>query len=307
MMKTAWLFPGQASQKVGMGKDLFENTKIGSEYFDLANEIMNCDIKNIIFNGPDEELKKTQFTQPAIYIVSVIIGELLLEKGLVPHAVAGHSLGEYSALTIAKSLNFNTGLELVKARSQSMANAGKKGDGSMAAIVGLEDKIIFKICNDFEGYKKVVPANYNSPGQVVISGHNEAVEWAMDIAKRKGARMCVKLNVSGAFHSPLMQPAREKLSEVINASSISDAIYPVYTNINATPVIRSADIKSSLIQQLEKPVLWSKTIEAIEKSGINNFYEAGPGNVLKGLNKRINRKLPTISYGTFKELENINV
>ena len=307
MSRTAWLFPGQASQKVGMGKDLYENTKIGLEYFDIANEIMKCDIKKIIFNGPDEVLKKTQFTQPSIYIVSVILGELLLEKGLNPDAVAGHSLGEYSALTIAKSLNFKTGLELVKVRSQSMADAGKKENGTMAAIVGLEDEIILKMCNDYKGHKKVVPANYNSPGQVVISGHNKAVEWVMNIAKEKGARMCVKLNVSGAFHSPLMQPAREKLSEHINRSAISDAIYPVYTNINAAPVIKSTEIKNSLIQQLEKPVLWSKTINAIEGSGITNFHEVGPGTVLKGLNKRINRKLTTIGYGTFKELENINV
>ena len=307
MSKTAWLFPGQASQKVGMGKDLYENTKIGLEYFNIANEIMKCDIKKIIFNGPDAILKKTQFTQPSIYIVSVILGELLLEKGLNPDAVAGHSLGEYSALTIAKSLNFKTGLELVKVRSQSMADAGKKENGTMAAIVGLEDEIILKMCNDYKGHKKVVPANYNSPGQVVISGHNKAVEWVMNIAKEKGARMCVKLNVSGAFHSPLMQPAREKLSEHINRSAISDAIYPVYTNINAAPVIKSTEIKNSLIQQLEKPVLWSKTINAIEGSGITNFYEVGPGTVLKGLNKRINRKLTTIGYGTFKELENINV
>lgn len=307
MTKTAWLFPGQASQKVGMGKDLFESTQIGLEYFNIANEIMNCDIKKIIFNGPDEELKKTQFTQPSIYIVSVILGEILLEKGLNPHAVAGHSLGEYSALTIAKSLNFKTGLELVKVRSQSMADAGKEENGTMAAIVGLDNEVIFKICNNFKGNEKVVPANYNSPGQVVISGHNEAVEWAMKVAKEKGARMCVRLNVSGAFHSPLMQPAREKLSEVINKSAISDAIYPVYTNINAAPVIKSTEIKNSLIQQLEKPVLWSKTIEAIKDSGITNFFEVGPGNVLKGLNKRINRKISTIGYGTFKELENVDV
>lgn len=307
MTETAWLFPGQASQIVGMGKDLYENTKIGYEYFNIANEIMKCDIKNIIFNGPDEELRKTQFTQPSIYIVSVILGEILLEKGLNPHAVAGHSLGEYSALTIAKSLNFKTGLELVKVRSQSMADAGKEEKGTMAAIVGLDDEVIFKICNDYRGHEKVVPANYNSPGQVVISGHDKAVEWAMNMAKERGARMCVRLNVSGAFHSSLMQPAREKLSEVINKSAILDAAYPVYTNINATPVIKSTNIKNSLIQQLEKPVLWSKTIKNIEDLGITSFYEVGPGTVLKGLNKRINRKLSTICYGTFKELENINV
>ena len=307
MNKTAWLFPGQASQKVGMGKDLFEETELGFELFEVANDIMKFDIKNIIFNGPEEVLKKTQYTQPALFIVSVIIGKLLLKRGFIPDALAGHSLGEYSALSIAGSFDFRTGLELVKIRSESMAEAGQYKNGSMAAIVGIKDEIIIELCDNYDGEGVVTPANFNSPGQIVISGNKEAVFSIMETAKIKGARLCVELNVSGAFHSPLMQPARQKLKEAIESSVISDAIFPVYANFNSKRVIKTKEIKESLIEQLEHPVLWSKSIMSMEKIGINNFYEIGPGNVLKGLNKRINRKLNTVNIGTLQELENLNV
>ena len=307
MNKTAWLFPGQASQKVGMGKDLFEETELGFELFEVSNDIMKFDIKNIIFNGPEEVLKKTQYTQPALFIVSVIIGKLLLERGFIPDALAGHSLGEYSALSIAGSFDFRTGLELVKIRSESMAEAGQYKNGSMAAIVGIKDEIIIELCDNYDGEGVVTPANFNSPGQIVISGNKEAVFSIMETAKIKGARLCVELNVSGAFHSPLMQPARQKLKEAIESSVISDAIFPVYANFNSKRVIKKKEIKESLIEQLEHPVLWSKSIMSMEKIGINNFYEIGPGNVLKGLNKRINRKLNTVNIGTLQELENLNV
>lgn len=307
MNKTAWLFPGQASQKVGMGKDLFEETELGFELFEVSNDIMKFDIKNIIFNGPEEVLKKTQYTQPALFIVSVIIGKLLLERGFIPDALAGHSLGEYSALSIAGSFDFRTGLELVKIRSESMAEAGQYKNGSMAAIVGIKDEIIIELCDNYDGEGVVTPANFNSPGQIVISGNKEAVFSIMETAKIKGARLCVELNVSGAFHSPLMQPARQKLKEAIERSVISDALFPVYANFNSKRVTKTKEIKESLIEQLEHPVLWSKSIMSMEKSGINNFYEIGPGNVLKGLNKRINRKLNTVNIGTLQELENLNV
>jgi len=307
MNKTAWLFPGQASQKVGMGKDLFEETELGFELFEVSNDIMKFDIKNIIFNGPEEVLKKTQYTQPALFIVSVIIGKLLLERGFIPDALAGHSLGEYSALSIAGSFDFRTGLELVKIRSESMAEAGQYKNGSMAAIVGIKDEIIIELCDNYDGEGVVTPANFNSPGQIVISGNKEAVFSIMETAKIKGARLCLELNVSGAFHSPLMQPARQKLKEAIESSVISDAIFPVYANFNSKRVIKKKEIKESLIEQLEHPVLWSKSIMSMEKIGINNFYEIGPGNVLKGLNKRINRKLNTVNIGTLQELENLNV
>lgn len=307
MNKTAWLFPGQASQKVGMGKDLFEETELGFELFEVSNDIMKFDIKNIIFNGPEEVLKKTQYTQPALFIVSVIIGKLLLERGFIPDALAGHSLGEYSALSIAGSFDFRTGLELVKIRSESMAEAGQYKNGSMAAIVGIKDEIIIELCDNYDGEGVVTPANFNSPGQIVISGNKEAVFSIMETAKIKGARLCVELNVSGAFHSPLMQPARQKLKEAIERSVISDALFPVYANFNSKRVTKTKEIKESLIEQLEHPVLWSKSIMSMEKIGINNFYEIGPGNVLKGLNKRINRKLNTVNIGTLQELENLNV
>lgn len=307
MNKTAWLFPGQASQKVGMGKDLFEETELGFELFEVSNDIMKFDIKNIIFNGPEEVLKKTQYTQPALFIVSVIIGKLLLKRGFIPDALAGHSLGEYSALSIAGSFDFRTGLELVKIRSESMAEAGQYKNGSMAAIVGIKDEIIIELCDNYDGEGVVTPANFNSPGQIVISGNKEAVFSIMETAKIKGARLCVELNVSGAFHSPLMQPARQKLKEAIERSVISDALFPVYANFNSKRVTKTKEIKESLIEQLEHPVLWSKSIMSMEKIGINNFYEIGPGNVLKGLNKRINRKLDTVNIGTLQELENLNV
>lgn len=307
MNKTAWLFPGQASQKVGMGKDLFEETELGFELFEVSNDIMKFDIKNIIFNGPEEVLKKTQYTQPALFIVSVIIGKLLLKRGFIPDALAGHSLGEYSALSIAGSFDFRTGLELVKIRSESMAEAGQYKNGSMAAIVGIKDEIIIELCDNYDGEGVVTPANFNSPGQIVISGNKEAVFSIMETAKIKGARLCLELNVSGAFHSPLMQPARQKLKEAIESSVISDAIFPVYANFNSKRVTKTKEIKESLIEQLEHPVLWSKSIMSMEKIGINNFYEIGPGNVLKGLNKRINRKLNTVNIGTLQELENLNV
>ena len=193
-MNTAWLFPGQASQKVGMGSDLYQNTELGQSYFDLANSIMGCDIQSIIFEGPQETLKQTQYTQPAIYIVSVIIGKLLLEKGLRPAALAGHSLGEYSALAIGEAFDFGTGLNLVKVRAENMAQAGRLQEGSMAAIIGLDDDRVTDLCNDYSGEGIVVAANFNSPGQVVISGTPEAVTTVMTAAKSNGARMAALLN-----------------------------------------------------------------------------------------------------------------
>ena len=228
-----WLFPGQGSQNVGMGLDLKENSEKAKEYFDRANEIMNCDFQSIIFNGPEELLKKTEHTQPAIYIVSVITGYLLIDKGLKPTALAGHSLGEYSALAIGGAFDFTTGLKLVKARSENMANAGVEKKGTMAALVGLDDETVMNLCRSYEGNGVVVPANFNSPGQVVISGNINAVEWVIKSSKDAGARMAVELNVSGAFHSPLMSPARENLAEMINSLEISNTVYPVFTNVDA--------------------------------------------------------------------------
>ena len=302
-----WLFPGQGSQYVGMGLDLKEKSEKAKEYFDISNEIMNCDIQSIIFNGPEELLKKTEYTQPAIYIVSVITGYLLIDKGLKPTALAGHSLGEYSALAIGGAFDFATGLKLVKSRSENMANAGIEKSGTMAALVGLDDETVTNLCKSYEGNGVVVPANFNSPSQVVISGNINAVEWVIKSSKDAGARMAVELNVSGAFHSPLMSPARENLAEMINSLEISDTVYPVFTNVDAKPVTKDIDIKSSLIRQLENPVLWAKSILEMKSKGINNFIEVGPGKVLQGLNKRIDRSIISQGVDSITKLEQINV
>ena len=302
-----WLFPGQGSQYVGMGLDLKENSEKAKEYFDISNEIMNCDIQSIIFNGPEELLKKTEYTQPAIYIVSVITGYLLIDKGLKPTALAGHSLGEYSALAIGGAFDFTAGLKLVKSRSENMANAGMEKSGTMAALVGLDDETVINLCKSYEGNGVVVPANFNSPGQVVISGNFNAVEWVIKSSRDAGARMAVELNVSGAFHSPLMSPARENLAEMINSLEISDTVYPVFTNVDAKPVTKAIDIKSSLIQQLEKPVLWAKSILEMKNKGINHFIEVGPGKVLQGLNKRIDRSIISQGVDSITKLKQIDV
>ena len=302
-----WLFPGQASQKVGMGLDLKEGSNLAKCYFKKSNEIMECDIQSIIFSGPDEILKKTEYTQPAIYIVSVITGYLLLEKGLKPKALAGHSLGEYSALAIGGAFDFDTGLRLVKSRSESMARAGKKEKGTMAAIIGMDDDSVDSLCSSYDGIGTVVSANYNSPGQVVISGSPDAIKWAMNSSKDNGARMAVELNVSGAFHSPLMRSAREELAEMINSLEISGSKYPLYTNVDAKPVIDSNDIKDSLIRQLENPVHWAKSILSMKNDGITSFLEVGPGKVLQGLNKRIDKSLDCVSVLSMEQLDKINV
>tara|TARA_Y100000590_G_scaffold443871_1_gene573881 strand:- start:3326 stop:4246 length:921 start_codon:yes stop_codon:yes gene_type:complete len=306
-MNTAWLFPGQASQKVGMGHDLYQNTELGKSYFDLANSIMGCDIQSIIFEGPKETLKQTQYTQPAIYIVSVIIGKLLLEKGLRPTVLAGHSLGEYSALAIGEAFDFPTGLNLVKLRAENMALAGRLNAGSMAAIIGLDEKTVIDLCQNYPGEGIVVAANFNSPEQVIISGTSEAVTTLMATAKSNGARMATLLNVSGAFHSPLMAPAREALAVELNSIQISDSIYPIYANVNAQPNTLGVKIKDLLIRQLENPVLWSQTVSAMSNGGIEYFMEVGPGKVLQLLNKRINRKIPVSGIESITQLEALNV
>lgn len=297
-MKTAFLFPGQASQKVGMGFDLYHATNLGKKYFDLTNEIMGLDLKEIIFNGPDETLKQTQFTQPAIYLISVILGKLLLQRDIIPIAAAGHSLGEYSALAISGAFSFETGLHLVKLRAESMQKAGEIMNGTMAAIIGLDKDAIEEICGQSNEKGIVVPANFNAPGQIVISGDVQAVKNAMNIAKEAGARKVIQLNVSGAFHSPLMSNAKEALTNKLNSIAISDANFPIYSNVSAEPVTKSGEIRKSLIQQLVNPVLWQDSILNMIKHGVTNFIEVGPGRVLQGLNKRIDRNIISSGIAT---------
>ena len=306
-LKNSWIFPGQASQKVGMGLDFYENTDLGKNYYDLANDILGEDIKDISFNGPDEKLKITKFTQPAIFIVSTIISHLLLEKGHNPDGVAGHSLGEYSALAAAGGIDFETGLELVKVRSKSMYNAGKLIPGTMAAVIGMDRARVKELTQKLSSEQIVVAANYNTENQIVISGNIEPVKDFIDIAKENGARMAIPLNVSGAFHSPLMKPAREELADKLDSIEINDINIPIYSNVNAKPTRKGSDIKKSLINQLENPVLWFDSINNMVSDGFSKFTEIGPGKVLCGLNKKINKDLFTNNIESYRELESYEV
>ena len=305
-MNTAWLFPGQASQKVGMGHDLYQNTELGKSYFDLANSIMGCDIQSIIFEGPQETLKQTQYTQPAIYIVSVILGHIFLEKGLQPDMVAGHSLGEYSACTLAGSLTFETGLSLVKLRAESMQDAGITNPGTMAAIIGMTDEDVISMCNTISSDESVVvAANFNYPGQVVISGNINAVHEIMAKAPELGAKMAKELNVSGAFHSPLMEPAKKRLSAALDNIEINTATMPVYANVTAQPTTGADELRSNLKSQLDCPVKWHETIDNMKTAGATEMMESGPGRVLQGLTRRIDKKLISKGVETLEQIEEI--
>ena len=304
-MGLAFLCPGQASQKVGMGHDIFRKTIMGKQYFEAANDIMGLDIQDIIFNGPEDTLKQTQYTQPAIYIVSVIIGELLKEEGVIPSCVAGHSLGEYSALSLANAFDFITGLELVKVRSKGMQNAELNNPGAMAAVIGLDDEKVQEICQSYnDGI--VVAANYNAKGQVVISGELEAVRSIMPIMKEMGAIKVVELNVSGAFHSPLMNTAKEVLSKKLLSIEIRNSEIPVYANVSASPISSGDDIRQALIDQLEKPVLWHESVTRMIKDGITAAVEIGPGRVLQGLSRRIDRSLNMNGVESLEQIVNFS-
>ena len=290
-MKTAWIFPGQASQKVGMGKDLYENSEIGKNYYKIANEILETDIQSISFNGPEDQLNKTKYTQPAIYIVSTIIGHIMIENGFAPDGVARHSLGEYSAIVAAGGITFEVGLELVKLRSQSMHRAGKINPGTMAVIIGMTADRVEKLCNSNDNKNVIVAANYNTESQIVVSGDIDSVKKLIIKAKEHGARMAVPLNVSGAFHSQLMKPAREELADKLDSIEISDINIPLYSNVDAKPIKKGKDIKDSLVRQLENPVLWFETIKNMTIDSYSSYIEIGPGKVLQGLNQKIDRTL----------------
>jgi len=301
---TAFLFPGQGSQKVSMGYDLYKHTDIGKAYFNLANDIMECDIKDIIFNGPDETLKETIFTQPAIFIVSVIIGKILLDRGLMPEMVAGHSLGEYSACTISGSFSFENGLSLVKLRAENMQIAGKTNPGTMAAIIGMSFEDIQNICTTITKENSiVVPANHNSPNQIVISGSKPAVLEAMEQARNSGARLVKELNVSGAFHSPLMHSAKDALSEALDNTELNNANIPVYSNVSAAATLDSEEIRINLKNQIDSPVLWSKTIMNMKNNNASKMIEVGPGKVLQGLTRKIDKNIQSMGM---ENLEQIN-
>ena len=304
-MKRAFIFPGQASQFVGMGKDLYEQFDPAKKYFNLANEILDRDLKQICFEGPEEELKQTYNTQPAIFVHSVIVFELLKDKNILPEGAAGHSLGEYSALVAAGSLSFEDGLRLVKIRSELMYRAGKEKPGTMAALIGLTPEQVYELCENLKGDGIIQPANFNSPGQIAISGEVDVIRKAIEAAKDMGARKAVELVVSGAFHSPLMESAQEGLKDALEQTAFKDANVPLYPNVSANPIQNKNQIRDMLYEQLSKPVLWQKSMENMIKDGYDKFYEIGPGKVLKGLLKRIDRSVPCIEIGTIQNLENI--
>lgn len=304
-MSFAILCPGQASQKVGMGQDLYQETELGKSYFNVANDILGVDIQDIIFSGPEETLKQTQYTQPAIYIVSVIISELLKQKGVMPTCAAGHSLGEYSALAISGAFDFETGLELVKVRAKGMQNAAKVHPGTMAAVIGMDDEKVKELCNAFsDGI--VVAANYNAKGQVVISGEVDAVRAIMPQMKNAGALKVVELNVGGAFHSPLMTPAKEALIEKLASIDIQNSKIPIYANVSASPISSGDEIRQSLIDQLENPVRWHESISQMINDGVTSAVEVGPGRVLQGLTRRIDRSLNMNGVESLEQIVNFN-
>ncbi len=299
-MHNAFLFPGQGSQYVGMGEDFYNNSSYAQEIYNIASDILGFNLQDISFNGPEETLKETQYTQPAIFVHSIIVDKFLKEKDIRANAVAGHSLGEFSALVSADVLSFKSALEIVKVRSSEMAQAGKNVPGTMAAILGADDDQLKIICNQ-NGV--VVPANINAPGQVVISGEIKAIENAIITAKEIGIRRALALNVSGAFHSPLMAPARQPLLDVIDSIEFNNAKIPVYQNVSASPVTNAAAIRDNILNQLENPVLWCDTILNLKQMGITDFYEVGPGKVLKGLNRRIFPESTTITCDKLEHLD----
>ena len=289
-MSKAYVFPGQGAQFVGMGKDLYESNAKAKELFDKANEILGYRITDIMFEGTDEDLKQTKVTQPAVFLHSVITALCL--DDFKPDMVAGHSLGEFSALTAACALTFEDGLRLVYARAMAMQKACEAAPSTMAAIIGLPDEAIEKICAEVskEG-NVVVPANYNSPGQVVISGNVEAVKEACAKLKEAGAKRALPLAVGGAFHSPLMEPARVELAKAIEAAPVSQPVCPVYQNVDALPHTDPKEIKDNLLKQLTAPVRWTQSVQHMLADGMTEFVECGPGTVLTGLIGRIQKSM----------------
>lgn len=283
----AFIFPGQGSQFPGMGFELYNSNESAKQMFEKANSVLNFDITKLMFEGSDEDLKKTNVTQPAIFIHSVIFANCITNFN--PDMVAGHSLGEFSAITAAKVISFEDGLNLVVQRANAMHKACEENNSTMAAVIGLESKLVEQICENQSGV--VVTANYNSPNQIVISGQLNSVEKTCEVLKDHGAKRAIILPVGGAFHSPLMESAKKNLETAVSQIEFRKPICPIYQNVNAVGENNPTKIKKNIISQLVKPVMWYQTIQNMINDGANSFSEVGPGNVLTGLNKRINRNI----------------
>ena len=292
----AFVFPGQGAQYPGMGKDLYENSAEAKALFEKANDILGFDITKIMFEGDVEDLKQTKVTQPAIFLHSVLLAKTL--KDFAPDMVAGHSLGEFSALVANGTLTFEDGLKLVSQRATAMQKACEMAPSTMAAIVGLEDDIVEEVCASIDDV--VVPANYNCPGQLVISGSEAGIDKACALLTEKGAKRALKLVVGGAFHSPFMEPAREELAAAIEATAFNKPLCPVYQNVDAQPVTDPEVIKENLIAQLTAPVKWTQIVQNMIADGATSFTEIGPGKVLQGLVKKVDRNMETFGVDTFE-------
>jgi [acyl-carrier-protein] S-malonyltransferase len=300
MSTIAFLFPGQGSQYVGMARDIAEQDPEARATIDAADRILGTALSSVLFSGPEELLRQTHNTQPAIFLHSMIVARAL--TGHTPSMVAGHSLGEYSALVVAGALGFEDALRLVRLRGELMQRAGEEQKGTMAAVVGLSPEATEEVCREASTTGIVQPANFNSPGQIVISGSVDGVHKAMELARAKGAKLVKELVVSGAFHSPLMQSAGDGLRSALDATTINDARIPVYANVTARPVTRGTEIRELLYQQLTSPVRWEETIRAMARDGADAFIEIGPGKVLQGLVKRIVPGAHTGGFDTWADI-----
>ncbi|HPA86391.1 MAG TPA: ACP S-malonyltransferase [Bacteroidales bacterium] len=288
----AYVFPGQGAQFPGMGRDLYERSAVARDLFDKADKILGFSITELMFTGTEDDLKQTKVTQPAIFLHSTILAAAL-EDSIKPEMVAGHSLGEFSALVACKAISFEDGLKLVSERAAAMQKACEAAPSTMAAIIGLDDPIVEEVCSGISGV--VVPANYNSPGQIVISGSIEGIAGAVEILKARGAKMAVQLAVGGAFHSPLMEPARIELEKAIFNTRFHKPLCSIYQNVNAMPSTDPDRIKTNLVAQLTSPVRWTQTVRNMIADGASSFTEVGPGKVLQGLIKKISRETLTDS------------
>jgi len=302
MKRTAWIFPGQGSQYVGMGADSFQADEVAKATFASADAVLGFSLSDICFNGPELELRQTRNTQPAIFLHSVVLVRLMGQDHL-PDMVAGHSLGEYSALMVASALTFEDGLRLVRLRGELMQRAGELEPGTMAAVIGMTPDVTIDLCREASAAGVVQPANFNSPGQIVISGSVVGVRKAMELAKQRGAKMVKELVVSGAFHSPLMGSAQVGLRAALEQTSIRDARIPVYTNVTAEPVTRADEIRELLYRQLSSPVRWEESVRNMVRDGAGRFLEVGPGKVLQGLVKRIDPAVETSGVDKYGDIE----